>query len=84
MVVADKTRCRTLRGHKAEFCVDPASGLPSNIRVWNHEDGVDRLVEDYLYEDIRVNVGLRDEDFDPANEAYGFGKTWFGWPAACN
>lgn len=30
------------------------------------------LLEDYLYSELRTNVGLTDADFDPENEDYGF------------
>jgi Protein of unknown function (DUF1571) len=30
------------------------------------------LVELYGYEDLRLNAGLTEKDFDPANAAYGF------------
>ena len=30
------------------------------------------LVEDYLYQNLKTNVGLPDIDFDPANPKYGY------------
>jgi hypothetical protein len=68
----DKARCTGLYGYRATFCVDGRTGLPSAVEVWDREDGQVRLVERYGYEQIRVNVGLTDRDFDPANPAYGF------------
>ncbi len=71
-VETDKARCTGLYGYRAQFCVDRGSGLPSEVNVWDREDGQVRLVERYGYERIRVNVGLTDADFDPANPRYGF------------
>ena len=30
------------------------------------------LMEEYVYVNVKLNVGLSDEDFDPANQAYKF------------
>ncbi|MBL9103056.1 MAG: DUF1571 domain-containing protein [Myxococcales bacterium] len=52
-----------------EVCMFTASDLPSRVRVW---DARDQLLEDYEYRDLRINVGLRDADFDPDNQRYNF------------
>ncbi len=57
---------------ETELCVSLRTGLPLTIKNWDVEDGALRLVEDYGYEDVQVNVGLTDLDFDPDNPAYGF------------
>ena len=57
---------------ETELCVSLRTGLPLTIKSWDEEDGAFRLVEDYGYENVRVNVGLTDLDFDPDNPAYGF------------
>ena len=57
---------------ETELCVSLRTGLPVTIRNWDVEDGALRLVEDYGYEGVQVNVGLTDLDFDPDNPAYGF------------
>lgn len=55
--------------------VDTASGLP--IRVQQYAFPTRRgqkpvLVEDYLYQNVKTNVGFADIDFDPANPKYGY------------
>lgn len=60
---------RTLR-----LCLDSRLHLPRQVQAWDLEDGAMRLVEDYTFRDLRVDVGLTDQDFDPANPSYGFGR----------
>ncbi len=74
-------RCRRLEGR---LPADPAKGyyaprvvmdfdleskLPLRIEIY---DAADRLMEQYGYEELQVNVGLTDLDFDPANPDYRF------------
>ncbi len=74
-------RCRRLEGR---LPADPAKGyyaprvvmdfdleskLPLRIEIY---DAGDRLMEQYGYEELQVNVGLSDRDFDPANPDYRF------------
>ncbi len=54
---------------RLRICVFVASKLLSRVQAW---DAGDRLVEDYEYRDLRVNVGLRDRDFAEDNPAYDF------------
>jgi hypothetical protein len=35
-----------------------------------HAQSPPQLIEEYTYVDMKVNVGLNDSDFDPANPAY--------------
>jgi hypothetical protein len=42
---------------------------------WN-----DQLVEDYAYDDLRLNPGLTSQDFDPSNKEYGFSVLRFHIP----
>ena len=56
-------------GHHVELCMFVDSSLPSRVRVWDAEEV---LLEDYEYRDLRINVGLRDLDFDSANPRYNF------------
>jgi hypothetical protein len=50
--------------------------IPVRMERWDYvrEDGqpVKRLVESYEATDIRLDVGLRDIDFDPENPDYGY------------
>lgn len=54
------------------LCFSQRTGLPLHIQSWDMADGQLRQVENYHYEDVRVNVGLSDSDFDPDNPAYNF------------
>lgn len=56
-------------GEHIELCLFVASNLPSRVRVWTANE---LLLEDYEYRDLRVNVGLRDLDFDAGNPRYDF------------
>jgi hypothetical protein len=49
--------------------IDLQSGLPVGARLFDWEE---RLVADYAYLDLRLNPGLTERDFDPANPDYGF------------
>ena len=31
-------------------------------------------MEEYTYMNLRVNVGLKDRDFDPGNKQYSYGR----------
>ena len=56
--------------HKTLVDIDKENGYPVSVVSygWNGE-----LLEKYLYEDLRTNVGLTDADFDRTNRAYQFG-----------
>jgi hypothetical protein len=69
-VEMDKGRCPGLYGWRARFCMDDATRLPSRVQVWDREDGELRLVEEFIYEELRLDTGLTDADFDP--DRYGF------------
>lgn len=67
-----KDREPRLYATEVMLCVSRRTGLPLRIRSWDVEDGQLRQVEDYGYENVRVNMGLSDRDFDPDNPAYDF------------
>ena len=56
-------------GYRATVAIDEEWKLPVAVKVYDWDD---KLVENYHYSDIRVNVGLSDKDFDPANPDYNF------------
>jgi hypothetical protein len=63
----------------ARILVDDGLQLPVYYAAydWPKEDGgPPRLLEEYTYTDIKLNVGLTDRDFDYHNEAYQFLKTF--------
>jgi hypothetical protein len=56
--------------HKTLIEIDKETGYPISVVSygWNG-----KLLEKYLYEDLRIDVGLSEADFDRANNAYQFG-----------
>lgn len=44
---------------RTELCVDDATGLPNYAKSWDLE----RVIEEYSYADVKLNVGLTDADF---------------------
>ncbi len=68
-------RRENLTYHMAEVSVDDELGIPIFYRAFDfpaEEGGQPVLLEQYVYQKIRVNVGLSDSDFDPENPSYGF------------
>lgn len=63
------------RFHRAMVFVDDEYLLPVGYAsfYWPREPGgKPRLLEEYIYTDVDLNVGLTDEDFDRDNPEYGF------------
>lgn len=54
---------------RAKVCFDVRTKMPTRITVWNSDGD---LLEDYGYENTKLNVGLTDADFDPENAEYDF------------
>ena len=63
----DKATYRLTRkledGGKRHWNVDPETWLPVRVATYD-KDG--QLCETYWYRDLKINVGLKDNDFDPA------------------
>jgi outer membrane lipoprotein-sorting protein len=60
------------RGYYCYRCVvdvDSETGMPIRTQIFDWDN---RLVEHYGYEDLRLNPGLVDKDFDPENPEYHF------------
>lgn len=55
--------------HRAKICIDRKTKMPARITVWDDEDN---MIEDYGFENVKLNVGLTDHDFDPSNSEYNF------------
>lgn len=68
----DKKEYPKFYGYRARIWIHSKLKLPVRIQIWDREDGRIRLVEDYGYEEIKTDVGLTDEDFDPDNPDYDF------------
>jgi hypothetical protein len=63
--------------HKVRLYIDQEFGLPIRFEAYDwprHAGLVPDLVEEYSYLDLKLNVGLRDHDFDPGNQQYSFGR----------
>lgn len=55
--------------YRAIVSVDLEWELPVAATIFDWDD---RVVAEYAYRDLRLNPGLRDTDFDPANPEYSF------------
>jgi len=63
--------------HKVRLFINSDLGFPVRFEGydWPKESGrAPELVEEYVYDDIKINVGLTDSDFDIANKLYSFGR----------
>jgi hypothetical protein len=63
--------------HNVRVFIDQDLGLPIRFEAYNwpklpHSKA--ELTEEYSYSNLKLNVGLRDIDFDVANTAYSFGR----------
>jgi hypothetical protein len=62
--------------HKVRLYINDEHGLPIRFEAYDWPktpDVTPELVEEYTYLNLRLNVGLRDTDFDPSNGKYAFG-----------
>ncbi len=63
--------------HKVRLYIDQDLGLPIRFEGYDWPDkvgGEPVLAEEYTYMNLRLNVGLKDRDFDTSNPAYQFGR----------
>ena len=61
--------------HIAEIYVDEERLVPLRYSAydWPAKEGESpALMEQYIYRDLKLNVGLQEKDFDPDNEEYDF------------
>ncbi len=61
--------------HIAEIYVDEERLVPLRYSAYDwpaKEGGKPSLMEEYIYRDLKLNVGLQEKDFDPDNEEYDF------------
>ncbi|GIW96569.1 MAG: hypothetical protein KatS3mg110_4610 [Pirellulaceae bacterium] len=66
-----------VRFHSARVYIDTQLEIPIHYEAfdWPAAGQTEpRLLEQYTYRQIKLNVGLTDADFDPANPDYGFRK----------
>jgi hypothetical protein len=70
-------RRRDFLYHKVRVYIDQQLGLPIRFEAYDwpkHPGSEPELAEEYTYMHLKLNVGLRDLDFDTANVAYSFGR----------
>src|SRR5262249_43530193 len=63
--------------YKVRVFIDSELGLPIRFEAydWPSTDlSAPELVEEYTYAELKLNVGLRDLDFDVSNADYDFGR----------
>ncbi len=63
--------------HQVRLFIDQNLGLPVRFEAYDWPSGAQAapdLVEEYTYSDLKLNVGLRDIDFDASNAEYDFGR----------
>lgn len=61
--------------HIARIYIDDERNIPIAYEGYDwpeNADGDPPLIERYYYTDLKINVGLEDEDFSPDNEQYGY------------
>jgi hypothetical protein len=63
--------------YRALLGFDEENHLLTHAMVY---DWTDQLVEDYAYNDLRLNPGHTSRDFDPSNKEYGFSFLRFHIP----
>ena len=63
--------------YSVKVYLDHEHGLPIRIEAydWPKRPGqAPDLLEEYTYSNLRINAGLTEHDFDPANKQYSFGR----------
>ncbi len=63
--------------HKVRLFINTDLGFPVRFEGYDwpkSPNHAPELVEEYVYDNIKLNVGLDDSDFDAANELYSFGR----------
>jgi outer membrane lipoprotein-sorting protein len=63
--------------HKAQIFMDNEWKIPVRYAAFNwptSQDSEPEVIEEYTYQNVKINVGLTDKDFDFANADYNFHK----------
>ena len=55
--------------HRVIVSIDKAMALPVRVSIFDWSEG---LVEEYVFRDLKLNVGFNENDFDPGNPDYNF------------
>lgn len=73
--VTHKERKAPYDFHNAQVFIDDELNIPIRYVAYDWpaaEGGEAPIIEEYTYLEVKLNVGLTDKDFDPANEEYEF------------
>ncbi len=63
--------------HLVKVYIDHELGVPVRFEAYDwpkKPGGKPELVEEYDYSNIRLDAGLKDDDFDVSNKAYSYGR----------
>lgn len=62
--------------HKVRVFIDREHNLPIRFEAydWPNRGKAPELVEEYIYTNLKLNVGMTGRDFDPSNASYSFGR----------
>jgi outer membrane lipoprotein-sorting protein len=63
-VLFERDRTKGYYGYRVVINLDEEKKVPIKIQIY---DSGDQLVESYGYENLNLNAGLTDDDFDPKN-----------------
>jgi hypothetical protein len=75
ILVTNPTKSQNVDFYQAEILFDPELKLPVGYSayLWPAKEGDELPLEErYAYRNLKVNVGLTEEDFNPDNPAYNF------------
>lgn len=73
--VVHPTARRNFRFHIAQIFVDDEMNLPIRFASYDwpaRQGGEPQLLEEYTYQNVKLNNGFTDADFDTQNPKYGF------------
>jgi len=73
--VTQPTKAPALEFYQAQVFIDDAINLPIRYIAYDWPSRPEvppQVLEEYNYLNLKINVGLTDEDFDPYNPKYSF------------
>ena len=73
--VTQPTKRPELEFYQAQIFIDDAINVPIRYIAYDWPatpDAPPQVIEEYNYLNLKLNVGLKDEDFNPRNPKYGF------------
>jgi len=68
-ILSPREKAKDYNCYRAVLNLDFERKVPIEVQIY---DWGNNLIENYGYEDLRFNVGLRDADFSPKNPEYSF------------